>query len=123
MHYLGKKGFHEDEIEYRISDGRWLIERDVFLDKYGFFMTRRRMLKHNMANQESKSKKKKKGDSLHSRTKDSNIYRAYSTFDGLPKNITAWKNRDLRVVAPEGTSYWSGTDEQGQKTGNCASEF
>ncbi|KAL5608461.1 hypothetical protein FOBRF1_008958 [Fusarium oxysporum] len=32
LHYLGRKGFYEDEIVKRISDGRWTIERDVVLD-------------------------------------------------------------------------------------------
>ncbi|EFY95619.1 CorA-like divalent cation transporter [Metarhizium robertsii] len=112
MHYLGKKGFNEDEIECRLGDGRWLVERDVFLDKYGFFMTPRRLLRNA---QLAKRSSKKKPQDLYSRAKDSNIYRAYSTFDGLPKNVTAWKNRDLRVVAPEGASYWSGADQQGQR--------
>ncbi|KAG8412079.1 hypothetical protein J3459_016020 [Metarhizium acridum] len=112
MHYLGKKGFNEDEIECRLGDGRWLVERDVFLDKYGFFMTRRRLLRNA---QLAKRSSKKKPRDLYSRAKDSNIYRAYSTFDGLPKNVTAWRNRDLRVVAPEGASYWSGADEQGRR--------
>lgn len=115
MHYLGKKGFNEDEIECRIGDGRWLVERDVLLDKHGYFMTRRRLIKHALA--AKTSKKKSKQEKLYSRAKSSNIYRAYSTFEGLPKNVTAWKNRDLRVVAPEGSSYWSGNDQHGQRIG------
>lgn len=121
MHYLGKKGFNEDEIEYRLGDGRWLVERDVILDKHGYFMTRRRLLKHALA--AKTSKKKSKREELYSRAKDSNIYRAYSTFEGLPKNVTAWKNRDLRVVAPEGTSYWSGKDQHGQRIGYCSLQY
>lgn len=29
--------------------------------------------------------------------------------------MSSWRNRDLRVEAPEGTSYWSGQDEHGQR--------
>ena len=119
LHYLGKKGFHEDEIEYRLNDGRWLVERDVLLDKHGYLMTTARLA--SQAEKEKASKGKGKGEGKRkvtfSRGKGSNIYRAYSTFDGLPKNVVSWTNRDLRVVAPEGTSYWSGQNERGQRTG------
>lgn len=137
MHYLGKKGFNEAEIEVRVGDGRWTMERDVMLDKWGRYMTAQKLAKvKNRADEKQKKKQrqkekewKRKGqypsvtdpsakDLLNtpSRVKASNVYRAYSTFEGLPKNIDAWHNRDLRVLAPEGLSHWSGRDEGGGRT-------
>ncbi|KAJ6783815.1 hypothetical protein PWT90_06121 [Aphanocladium album] len=136
MHYLGKKGFNEAEIEVRVGDGRWIMERDVMLDKWGRYMTTHKLAKAKiLADQKRKKKQKqqekqweRKGqypsvanpsanESLNtpSRVKASNIYRAYSTFESLPKNINAWYNRDLRVLAPEGLSHWSGRDEAGAR--------
>ncbi|UNI24565.1 hypothetical protein JDV02_010300 [Purpureocillium takamizusanense] len=120
LHYLGKKGFHEDEIERRLGDGRWIVERDITLDKNGLLMTEARLAK---AKRASEKRRKKQQDSrtttaeeMPGRAKATNVYRAYSTFEGLPKNVSAWRNRDLRVVAPEGASYWSGVDDHGKRT-------
>ncbi|KAJ3497272.1 hypothetical protein NLG97_g2032 [Lecanicillium saksenae] len=136
MHYLGKKGFNEAEIEVRVGDGRWVMERDVTLDKWGRYMTTKKMAKAKMLADEKQKKKqrqqekqwKRKGqypsvanptanDLLNtpSRVKTSNVYRAYSTFESLPKNVDSWYNRDLRVLAPEGLSHWSGCDEAGER--------
>lgn len=55
------------------------------------------------------------------RNNTTNVYRAYSTFENLPNNAEYWENRDLRVLAPEGLSYWQGQDSNGKKTGTyCA---
>ncbi|OAA77690.1 Mg2+ transporter protein, CorA-like/Zinc transport protein ZntB [Akanthomyces lecanii RCEF 1005] len=131
MHYLGKKGFNETEIEVRLSDGRWLVERDVVLDKWGRYMTTQRLAKAKVL-AEAKQKKKQKEHKGHyppvpgpssdanltpSKVKASNVYRPYSTFEGLPKNLNCWYNRDLRVLAPEGFSHWTGSDEAGEKIG------
>ncbi|KAM0342629.1 hypothetical protein ACHAPU_009359 [Fusarium lateritium] len=134
LHYLGRKGFHEDEIAMRISDGRWSMERDVILDKYGLLLTEKRKKRAEKKMEELKKKEKKvrkkgqemfdvslssndhelKGTSM--RTKTSNVYRPYSTFHPvLPQDATNWDNRDLRVMAPEGLGYWSHVD-QGRKT-------
>ncbi|KAF5673855.1 hypothetical protein FHETE_3242 [Fusarium heterosporum] len=134
LHYLGRKGFHEDEIAMRISDGRWSMERDVVLDKYGLLLTEKRKKRAEKKMEEMKKKEKKRkskgqekfGVSLSSndhelmgtstRTKTSNVYRPYSTFHPvLPQDATNWDNRDLRVMAPEGLGYWSHVD-QGKKT-------
>lgn len=123
LHYLGRKGFYEDEIDRRLGDGRWVTERDVVIDKYGRLMTKKREARINspMAERVEKRGKKNKAprtpvDQTHSRVKASNVYRAYSTFESLPKNVHQWFNRDLRVMAPEATSYWTGLDQQGKKT-------
>ncbi|KAJ6439301.1 Altered inheritance of mitochondria protein 18, mitochondrial [Purpureocillium lavendulum] len=119
LHYLGKKGFHEDEIEKRLGDGRWMVERDVALDKHGLLMTERRLARAKLAKEKQGKKEPEPANAdevTPGRVKASNLYRAYSTFEGLPKNVSAWRNRDLRVVAPEGVSYWSGTDDDGQRT-------
>ncbi|OAQ98294.1 hypothetical protein LLEC1_02896 [Akanthomyces lecanii] len=129
MHYLGKKGFNEAEIDVRLSDGRWLMERDVVLDKWGRYMTTQKLAKAKILAEakQKKVQKKKKGhyppaptpssdaNLTPSKVKASNVYRPYSTFEGLPKNLNAWYNRDLRVLAPEGLSHWTGTDEAGQR--------
>ncbi|KAF4994433.1 hypothetical protein FDECE_13134 [Fusarium decemcellulare] len=131
LHYLGRKGFHEDEIEKSISDGRWTIERDVILDKYGLLLTekRRKIAEKKIREKEMKEKKavgrvdfsfrspKLKIPGTSTRSKTTNVYRPYSTFHPvLPCNPTYWKNRDLRVMAPEGIGYWSSVDEEGRKT-------
>ncbi|KAM3511978.1 hypothetical protein MY11210_004378 [Beauveria gryllotalpidicola] len=129
LHYLGKKGFNEAEIEVRLNDGRWLAERDVVLDKWGRYMTTQKLAKAKLL-ADAKRKKKQRKQKGHypsvedpstdagltpSKVKASNVYRAYSTFEGLPKNLNSWYNRDLRVLAPEGLSHWTGSDEQGKK--------
>ncbi|KAK5996423.1 hypothetical protein PT974_01757 [Cladobotryum mycophilum] len=124
MHYLGRKGFHENEVDGRLGDGRWVMERDVVLDWYGRLVTKKREAHMTRAKErrEKKAKKERKDaprrseDETWSRYKATNVYRAYSTFEGLPVNISQWQNRDLRVMAPEAASYWSGTDAQGRKT-------
>jgi len=123
LNYLGRKGFHEDEIEKRLSDGRWLMEQDVLLDKHGLLMTAHREAR---AQKQARKRSKKEADSSRpaeaadsgtsGRYKTANVYRPYSTFDPLPRNPTSWWNRDLRVMAPEGLSYWSGSDGEGRKT-------
>ncbi|KAH8894313.1 hypothetical protein GQ53DRAFT_717040 [Thozetella sp. PMI_491] len=122
LNYLGRKGFHEDEIEKRLADGRWLVEQDVILDKHGLLMTAKRKAR---SDKEARKRAKKEkvpqpaeaGDKDTSvRYKTANVYRPYSTFDPLPMNPPSWQNRDLRVMAPEGLSYWSGRDEEGRKT-------
>lgn len=134
MHYLGKKGFNEAEIEVRLSDGRWLAERDVVLDKWGRYMTTQKLAKAKLladARQKKKQKKQKEhfppaanpsmeADLTPSKVKASNVYRPYSTFEGLPKNVDSWYNRDLRVLAPEGLSHWTGTDEAGERVSECS---
>ncbi|KAL3959520.1 hypothetical protein ACCO45_004637 [Purpureocillium lilacinum] len=104
MHYLGKKGFHEDEIERRLGDGRWIVERDITLDKNGLLMTERRLAKAKRASEKRNKKQPATttAPEMPGRAKSTNVYRSYSTFEGLPKNVSAWRNRDLRVVAPEG---------------------
>lgn len=136
MHYLGKKGFNEAEIEVRLGDGRWVMERDVVLDKWGRYMTKQKIAKaKNLAEQKRKERQQKRkkeyptapssneddGISKPSKVKASNVYRAYSTFEGLPKNLNSWFNRDLRVMAPEGLSHWSGLDEDGGRIGRVVS--
>ncbi|EGU83478.1 hypothetical protein FOXB_05997, partial [Fusarium oxysporum f. sp. conglutinans Fo5176] len=135
LHYLGRKGFYEDEIAKRISDGRWTIERDVVLDKYGLLLTDKRKKRaekkmKERRKKEEKAKKKSldafdvpKSSSGHeiegtsTRAKTSNVYRPYSTFHPvLPQNPTYWGNRDLRVMAPEGLGYWLSVDKEGRKT-------
>ncbi|KAM0432993.1 hypothetical protein ACHAPT_004698 [Fusarium lateritium] len=131
LHYLGRKGFHEDEIDKRVSDGRWTMERDVVLDKYGLLLTekRRRRAEKNLEDQKRKLKKeaemrglpqspvKLKLEGTSTRSKTTNVYRPYSTFHPvLPRNPCYWDNRDLRVMAPEGMGYWSSVDDQGRKT-------
>ncbi|KAH8736357.1 hypothetical protein BGZ61DRAFT_527317 [Ilyonectria robusta] len=126
LHYLGRKGFYEDEIEKRIADGRWTMERDVVLDKRGLLMTQKRQAATDKkARKKDKKEKRKKNsrateeanaDGTSTRSKTSNIYRAYSTFQSLPRNPSWWTNRDLRVMAPEGMSYWSSINEEGKKT-------
>ncbi|POR32091.1 Uncharacterized protein TPAR_07672 [Tolypocladium paradoxum] len=119
LHYLGKKGFHEDEIDKRLGDGRWMIERDVVLDKHGLLMTEKRLAKAKRGKEKRERRKQPSTaskDTTSSRVKATNVYRAYTTFEGLPKNVSAWTNRDLRVMAPEGASYWSGQDHHGKKT-------
>nr|RBQ85645.1 hypothetical protein FVER53263_05894 [Fusarium verticillioides] len=135
LHYLGRKGFYEDEIAKRISDGRWTIERDVVLDKYGLLLTDKRKKRAEKKMKEKREKEEKarkkslgaidvpKTSSGHeiegtsTRAKTSNVYRPYSTFHPvLPQNPTYWSNRDLRVMAPEGLGYWSSVDKQGRKT-------
>ncbi|KAH6895912.1 hypothetical protein B0T10DRAFT_456157 [Thelonectria olida] len=118
LHYLGRKGFHEDEIEKRLADGRWTMERDVVLDKNGLLMTHKRQAH---VDKQAKKRKKKisqrtKNDGTSTKFKASNVYRAYSAFQNLPRNTTWWSNRDLRVMSPEGISYWSTVDEDGKKT-------
>ncbi|KAG5798505.1 hypothetical protein H9Q69_002493 [Fusarium xylarioides] len=135
LHYLGRKGFYEDEIAKRISDGRWTIERDVVLGKYGLLLTdkrKKRAEKKMKEKREKKEKAKKKSlgafdvpkpssgheiEGTSTRAKTSNVYRPYSTFHPvLPQNPTYWSNRDLRVIAPEGLGYWSSVDKKGRKT-------
>ena len=122
LNYLGRKGFHEDEMEDRLADARWTVERDVLLDKNGLLMTKSRV-----AREEARRKKRaeKKGshrsppastEQTRTRAKTTNIYRAYSSFESLPRNPAYWANRDLRVMAPEGASCWSGVDDAGRKT-------
>lgn len=121
LHYLGRKGFHEDEMEKRLGDGRYMIERDVSLDKYGLLMTTKRQAK--FEKRARKQERKRNGrrpsdqDKPAGRSKTSNVYRPYSSFVSLPKNPEYWKNRDLRVLAPEGISCWSNIDERGKKIG------
>lgn len=130
MHYLGKKGFHEDEIERRIGDGRWICERDVALDKNGLLLTDKRRARQKASQKREKEKREKKMAKKNKlqvpeveeeekplRVKAANIYRAYSTFEGIPKNVFSWSNRDLRVLSPEGAGYWSGVDQNGKNTG------
>ncbi|EGX96783.1 hypothetical protein CCM_01441 [Cordyceps militaris CM01] len=130
LHYLGKKGFNEAEIEVRLSDGRWLAERDVVQDKWGRYMTAQKLAKAK-ALADAKQRKKQRKQKGHyppaasssttdavltpSKVKASNVYRSYSTFEGLPKNLNSWYNRDLRVLAPEGLSHWTGCDEAGER--------
>ncbi|ODA77302.1 hypothetical protein RJ55_06929 [Drechmeria coniospora] len=117
LHYLGRKGFHEDEIERRLDDGRWMVERDVVLDKHGLLMTKKRLARAKRSEEKRRSKgAQTAAEETTARVKATNVYRAYSTFEGLPKNVTAWFNRDLRVLAPEGASYWSGRDAEGRRT-------
>ncbi|KFA63814.1 hypothetical protein S40285_07770 [Stachybotrys chlorohalonatus IBT 40285] len=128
LHYLGRKGFYEDEMEHRLADGRWIAERDAVLDKQGHLLTKAKQAVLNQAlkRQERKASSKHKGvqagteiattPSTFARSKTSNIYRAYSTFEALPRNPRLWNNRDLRVMAPEGISYWSGKDGEGRRT-------
>jgi len=115
LNYLGRKGFHEDEMETRIADGRWTVERDVQLDKYGLLMTKSRAAREAKRAKKAKQRKLPRDTGISTRYKTTNIYRAYSTFESLPRNPAWWKNRDLRVMAPEGASCWSGTDESGKK--------
>ncbi|KLU92220.1 hypothetical protein MAPG_11166 [Magnaporthiopsis poae ATCC 64411] len=129
-------GFHEQEIEMRIGgDGRLLMERDVALDRFG--LTIRSSLRNRPAPLASPGGKPKStggeffgpfggaseppkldagGKEGSARIKASNVYRPYSTFTSLPKNRKQWKNRDLRVMAPEGASIWSGADAEGRQT-------
>ncbi|KAJ4113256.1 hypothetical protein NW768_011535 [Fusarium equiseti] len=134
LHYLGRPGFHEDEIAGRISDGRWTIERDVVLDKTGLLLTdkRKKRAEQKMQKKEDKAAKKKdnkgfvlpetpkvtvKLEGTADRIKTSNVYRPYSTFFPiLHRNAEYWKDRDLRVMAPEGIGYWSSVDKEGRKT-------
>jgi hypothetical protein len=125
LNYLGRKGFFENEIEQRLKDGRWLMERDVLLDKRGMLMTKSRQQRadRDWEKQEKKRKKDKHpaqdapaDDGRYRRSKTSNVYRPYSTFEGMPKNPADWTNRDLRVMAPEGASHWSGIDSEGRPT-------
>ncbi|KAM5347832.1 hypothetical protein ACJ41O_007656 [Fusarium nematophilum] len=132
LHYLGRKGFHEDEIECRISDGRWTIERDVVLDKNGLLMTEKRKETAEERTKKKKAREKKNMqqglglpqvptepeiEGTSTRSKSTNVYRPYSTFHPvLPSNPFWWRNRDLRVLAPEGIGYWSNVDEEGRKT-------
>lgn len=136
LNYLGRKGFHEDEMEQRLKDGRWTMERDVVLDKRGLLMTSKRMARANKiarkrSRRQAKAKAKAKmnlpppprtetaptqtgGATMRSKT--TNVYRPYATFENLPNNAEYWENRDLRVMAPEGLSYWQGQDSNGKKT-------
>jgi hypothetical protein len=138
LNYLGRKGFHEDEMEQRLKDGRWTMERDVALNKHGLLMTSKRWAraaKKEMKKNKRKAKEKAKTraktnlpppprietapartDGITTRSKTTNIYRPYTTFENLPNNAEYWDNRDLRVVAPEGLSYWQGQDDKGRKT-------
>lgn len=128
LNYLGRKGFYEDEIDQRLKDGRWVVERDVLLDKRGLLMTKRKKRQAERAQRKEEKKRKKNKQPMGNATapaddggfrksKTSNVYRAYSTFEGMPKNPKYWTNRDLRVMAPEGVSYWSGNDGEGRKMG------
>lgn len=122
LNYLGRKGFYQDEIEQRLHDGRWLVERDVVLDERGLLMTKKRQLRAEklLKKRELKLGKERAActqSKESKRSKMSNIYRPYSTFEGLPKNPHYWTNRDLRVLAPEGFSLWSGSDQDGAKVG------
>ncbi|KAF4974936.1 hypothetical protein FZEAL_8199 [Fusarium zealandicum] len=130
LHYLGRKGFHEDEIQQRVSDGRWTIERDIVLNKYGLPLVGKRKELAEKKMKERKKKKKNTGkewapqppnepeiEGTSTRSKTTNVYRPYSTFHPvLPRNPTYWNNRDLRVMAPEGMGYWSSVDAEGRKT-------
>ena len=120
LNYLGRKGFHENEIETRISDGRYMIERDVRLDKHGFLVTIKRQAQAEKKLRQRNKKEKKPSastaDETTGRSKASNVYRPYSSFVPLPKNPNHWKNRDLRVLAPEGISYYSTEADDGKKT-------
>ncbi|VTO93782.1 unnamed protein product [Fusarium graminearum] len=138
LHYLGRPGFQEDEIAGRISDGRWTIERDVVVDKSGLLLTDKRKKRAERKIQERKEKEKKKEtkkrdknmfavpeppksavkiEGTSNRVKKSNVYRPYSTFFPiLRQNPEYWKNRDLRVMAPEGMGYWTSVDKAGNKT-------
>lgn len=116
LHYLGRKGFHEDEIDTRLADGRWVMERDVTLDKYGLLMTKKRQARLNKTKQGEKKVQTPHAETTSVRTKTTNVYRPYSTFESIPKNPKYWVNRDLRVMAPEGASYWTGVDGDGKKT-------
>ncbi|EJP70208.1 uncharacterized protein BBA_01077 [Beauveria bassiana ARSEF 2860] len=60
MHYLGKKGFNEAEIEVRLHDGRWLAERDVVLDKWGRYMTTQKLAKAKLLADAKRKKKQRK---------------------------------------------------------------
>jgi hypothetical protein len=125
LNYLGRKGFYEDEISKRVGDGRWLMERDVLLNKHGLLMTASRKARaEQQARKRSREKKGKSAqptaaavDDTSARYKTANVYRPYSTFGPLPRNPKPWTNRDLRVMAPEGLSYLSGNDADGKKTG------
>ncbi|KAH8177974.1 Mg2+ transporter protein, CorA-like/Zinc transport protein ZntB [Sarocladium implicatum] len=120
LNYLGRKGFHQDEIEGRLKEGRWVTERDIYLDKRGLLLTEKRLARLDKKRKKAEKKGNKNSDqfkAVSSRTKMSNVYRAYSTFDGLPRNPSYWSNRDLRAMAPEAASYWSGKDEEGRDTG------
>ncbi|KAF7559925.1 hypothetical protein G7046_g4224 [Stylonectria norvegica] len=125
LNYLGRKGFHEDELERRLVDGRWMMERDVDVDKLGFLMTAKRQAHEEERAKLKRKKQKKKKEKVvvpelptdtSRRVKTSNVYRPYSSFTCLPGNPSYWLNRDLRVVAPEGVGYWSKVDEDGRKT-------
>ncbi|CEI69225.1 hypothetical protein FVEN_g4021 [Fusarium venenatum] len=138
LHYLGRPGFHEDEIAGRISDGRWTIERDVIVDRSGLLLTDKRKKRAERKIQERKEKEEKKKtkqksqdmfavpeprkstvkiEGTSNRVKTSNVYRPYSTFFPiLRQNPKHWKNRDLRVMAPEGMGYWTSVDKEGKKT-------
>jgi len=126
LNYLGRKGFFEDELETRLADGRWMVERDVQLDKRGLLMTKSRVAREAKKREKKEKKQKTKNDKdpkpllppsdeTSIRAKTTNVYRAYSSFESLPKNPYYWTNRDLRVLAPEGASCWSGTDDAGGK--------
>ncbi|KAL8393714.1 hypothetical protein RB595_003452 [Gaeumannomyces hyphopodioides] len=136
LNYLGREGFHEQEIEMRIGgDGRLVMERDVALDKFG--LTMRPTLKDRAITLSAHGAKSKStgeeffgafggpseppkldagGKEGSARVKASNVYRPYSTFSNLPRNRKRWLNRDLRVMAPEGASIWSGADAEGRQT-------
>ncbi|KAM0239385.1 hypothetical protein ACHAPO_003359 [Fusarium lateritium] len=138
LHYLGRPGFHEDEIAGRISDGRWTIERDVVVDRSGLLLTDKRKKRAERKIQGRKQKEEKKRtkqknqdmfavpeppksavkiEGTSNRVKISNVYRPYSTFFPiLRQNPEYWKNRDLRVMAPEGMGYWTSIDKEGKKT-------
>ncbi|GKU05681.1 hypothetical protein FLAG1_08571 [Fusarium langsethiae] len=137
LHYLGRPGFHEDEISGRISDGRWTIERDVVVDRSGLLLTDKRKKRAKKKIQERKEKEEKKEtkkrnknmlavpeppkstvkiEGTSNRVKASNVYRPYTTFFPiLRQNPEYWKNRDLRVMAPEGMGYWTSVDKDGKK--------
>ena len=115
LNYLGRKGFHEDEMEMRLADGRWMVERDVLLDKHGLLMTKSRAAKEARRKKAKDQEQPLQSDGTSTRVKTTNIYRAYSSFESLPNNPYYWTNRDLRVMAPEGVGCWSGTDDAGKK--------
>ncbi|KAL8400845.1 hypothetical protein RB594_001027 [Gaeumannomyces avenae] len=136
LNYLGREGFHEQEIEMRIGgDGRLVMERDVALDKFGLTM-RPTLRDRAVALSAHGGKSKSAGDGFlgpfggpseppeldaggkegSARVKASNVYRPYSTFSSLPRSRKQWLNRDLRVMAPEGASIWSGADPEGRQT-------
>lgn len=122
LNYLGRKGFFQDEIELRLHDGRWLVERDVVLNERGLLMTKKRQLRADKLRKKREIKLGKDAAACaqfreSKRAKMSNIYRPYSTFEGLPRNPHYWTNRDLRVLAPEGLSFWSGLDQDSSKIG------